>query len=138
MASQTVASGMYILPECGFTPPENDSFLGWLVNGKKYNAGDSIAVVCDTAVKAIWLNAHVCTDADDDNDHKCDYCEKDGMSEHSDANADNLCDACKTCNVTIKVGDTYTVTKEEYVKFVPAVSGTYIISSTSSDVDPIS
>ncbi len=35
----------------------------------------------------------------------------------------------------IKPGDTYTVTKEEYVKFVPDESGTFIIRSVS-DVDP--
>ncbi|MBO5332867.1 MAG: hypothetical protein J6B37_01995 [Clostridia bacterium] len=57
-------------------------------------------------------------------------------SEHTDENENGLCDFCDAfLGNEIKVG-TYTITKEEYVKFVPDVSGRFIISSVS-DTDPM-
>ncbi len=57
-------------------------------------------------------------------------------SEHTDENENGLCDFCDAfLGNEIKVG-TYTITKEEYVKFVPDVSGRFIISSVS-DADPM-
>lgn len=52
----SVAKGSkYALPDSeGFTPPENQKFAGWEVNGKVVAAGTEITVDKDTTVTAIW------------------------------------------------------------------------------------
>ncbi len=52
----SVAKGSeYTLPNSdGFTPPKNQKFVGWEVNGETKNVGDKITVNENTAVKALW------------------------------------------------------------------------------------
>ena len=47
-------SGVYTLPRCSFTAPLGQMFGGWSVDGKQYRPGDTVTVLCDTVVKAIW------------------------------------------------------------------------------------
>ena len=63
---------------------------------------------------------------------ECDVC---GTSCKHENFADGVCDDCGTIAEEIKAGNTYTIDREKYMKFVPSVTGTYIISSTST-VDP--
>ena len=49
----------YILPNNGFTAPENQEFDTWEVDGKKVPAGTEITVDKDTEVKAIWKKIQV-------------------------------------------------------------------------------
>ncbi len=71
--------------------------------------------------------------------YKCDVCKEwygEGTGEHIDEDENGLCDVCNEFSGNeIKVGETYTVTKEEYVKFVPIENGKFIIRSVSN-VDP--
>ncbi len=71
--------------------------------------------------------------------YQCEVCGTfygEGTGEHVDEDGNSICDLCSTRIFReIKPDDTYTVTKEELVKFIPAVSGNHIISSVS-DVDP--
>lgn len=46
-------NGNYILPECGFTPPEGYQFKHWLVNNEVRYPGDSVYVSHEVAI-AIW------------------------------------------------------------------------------------
>lgn len=53
--SQTVDDGSSIvLPECTFTPPNGYEFNYWQAYSEKYHPGDSLQVIGDTLVKAIW------------------------------------------------------------------------------------
>ena len=44
----------YKLPQCNFTPPTNQEFKAWEVNGVEKVVGDTITVNANTIVKAIW------------------------------------------------------------------------------------
>lgn len=49
--------GDYILPECGFTAPEGQEFLGWDVNGEILQPGDAVTLEGDTQMVALWQPA---------------------------------------------------------------------------------
>ena len=44
----------YTLPDNGFTPPENQEFKAWQVDGTEYQQGASITVNADTTITALW------------------------------------------------------------------------------------
>ena len=44
----------YPLPACSFTAPAGRNFDGWLVDGTRYAAGESITLTGDTTVTALW------------------------------------------------------------------------------------
>ncbi len=71
--------------------------------------------------------------------YKCEICDVwygEAGDEHIDEDGNAFCEGCdEFAGKEIKVGDTYTVTKKEYAKFVPTISGTYVLSS-SGDSDP--
>ena len=46
--------GAYVLPECGFVPRGNSIFSGWMVNGVRYSAGDTVIITEDTTITASW------------------------------------------------------------------------------------
>jgi len=50
----------YILPACGFTPPEGKVFKGWSVNGTEYPVGGVLSFVqSDKTVTAVWKDGTV-------------------------------------------------------------------------------
>ncbi len=49
----------YTLPTSSFTAPEGKEFDGWMVNGVKHDAGDSITVENDTVITAVWKDIPV-------------------------------------------------------------------------------
>ena len=58
MDSVTVkAETNYILPECGFTAPDDQEFKAWEIGGTEYEVGDSYTVLGDTEIKALWENS---------------------------------------------------------------------------------
>ena len=58
MDSVTVKAGTnYILPECGFTAPDDQEFNAWEIGGTEYKVGDSYTVDRDTEIKALWENS---------------------------------------------------------------------------------
>ena len=58
MGPVTVKAGTnYILPECGFTAPDDQEFKAWEIGGKEYKVGDSYTVNEDTEIKALWENS---------------------------------------------------------------------------------
>ena len=58
MDSVTVkAETNYILPECGFTAPDDQEFNAWEIGGTEYKVGDSYTVDRDTEIKALWENS---------------------------------------------------------------------------------
>ena len=60
MAPVSVAeASSYVLPECGFTAPEGKEFDGWMVNGVKHAAGDSVVINEDTTITATWKDIPV-------------------------------------------------------------------------------
>ena len=60
MTEASVAAGSnYVLPECGFTPPADQTFQAWEIDGGTYKAGDSYTVNGETVVKALWKSAAV-------------------------------------------------------------------------------
>lgn len=60
MAPINVAEGnTYVLPTCTFTAPEGKQFDGWMVDGVKHNAGETITVTADTTVTAVWKDIPV-------------------------------------------------------------------------------
>ena len=56
MASVTVATATYVLPECGFTAPANKEFKCWKIYGdtKEYAPGQSKKITSDIKVIAQW------------------------------------------------------------------------------------
>ena len=58
MDSVTVKAGTnYILPDCGFTAPDDQEFKAWEIGGMEYEVGDSYTVNEDTEIKALWENS---------------------------------------------------------------------------------
>ena len=58
MESVPVKAGTnYILPECGFTAPENQEFKAWEIGGTEYKVGDSYTVNEDIELKALWKDS---------------------------------------------------------------------------------
>ena len=58
MDSVTVkAETNYILPECGFTAPDDQQFKAWEIGGTEYEVGDFYTVLGDTEIKALWENS---------------------------------------------------------------------------------
>ena len=58
MDSVTVKAGTnYILPECGFTAPDDQEFNAWEIGGMEYEVGNSYTVNGDTEIKALWENS---------------------------------------------------------------------------------
>ena len=47
----------YILPECGFTAPENQEFKAWEIGGTEHKVGDSYTVNEDIELKALWKDS---------------------------------------------------------------------------------
>lgn len=58
MESRSVVSGSrFELPECTFTPPPGELVFGkWEINGKQYDAGDTVTVTSDITAVAIWTD----------------------------------------------------------------------------------
>jgi len=54
MAAVSGVAGKYTLPQNGFTAPADKIFDGWMVNGTKYAAGDTVSITADTTVIAQW------------------------------------------------------------------------------------
>jgi len=55
------AYGVYTLPKCAFTPPNTKTFGGWSIDGKLYNPGDTVIILDDTVIKAVWSRAPLVT-----------------------------------------------------------------------------
>ena len=53
--NKLLSDDAFILPECTFDAPEEDAeFLGWNVNGKMYDAGDTVSISVDSMARAVW------------------------------------------------------------------------------------
>ena len=46
----------FTLPACTLTAPTGQTFDGWEVNGGKHNAGETVIITGDTALKALWAD----------------------------------------------------------------------------------
>ena len=58
MDSVTVKAGTnYILPDCGFTAPDDQEFKAWEIGGTECKVGDSYTVNEHTEIKALWENS---------------------------------------------------------------------------------
>lgn len=58
MADAAAIKGEYfVLPECTFTAPVEQVFLGWEVDGKRHLAGEQISIKEDTTITALWGEA---------------------------------------------------------------------------------
>ncbi|MBE5817993.1 MAG: hypothetical protein E7312_02955, partial [Clostridiales bacterium] len=53
------AFGEYTLPENGFTAPDGKRFKCWNVNGVEKSAGDTITVLANVSIKAVWEDAPI-------------------------------------------------------------------------------
>jgi len=49
-----IGSGSYVLPSCGFMPPDGMMFDCWMADGVRYSVGDTIGIDSDTVVLAVW------------------------------------------------------------------------------------
>ena len=58
MDSVTVNDDHYLLPDCGFTPPEDMRFKCWLVDGIERPVEDYVAIDKDTVVTAVWMGQY--------------------------------------------------------------------------------
>lgn len=54
----------YLLPECGFTPPEGKEFDGWNVDGTVYAPGETVTVTQNMIVQATWKDMILTVDFD--------------------------------------------------------------------------
>ncbi len=54
MAATGGVMGNFTLPQNGFTAPAGKTFDGWMVNGTKYAAGDTVMITADTTAIAQW------------------------------------------------------------------------------------
>ena len=56
MDDVTINPGIYTLPECSFTAPENNHFAYWTINqgDNHYNPGDQVEVTSDITIIAEW------------------------------------------------------------------------------------
>ena len=53
-------SGLYVLPECEFTPPPEMTFLAWAIgsqSGEQKQPGAAINITEDTLIVAIWTES---------------------------------------------------------------------------------
>lgn len=53
MSNLLAADGQFILPECTYTK-DDDSFVGWRVDGKLYGVGEQVNVYGATTAYAVW------------------------------------------------------------------------------------
>lgn len=53
MSKLLTADGQFILPECTYTK-DDDSFVGWRVDGKLYGVGEQVNVSDTTTAYAVW------------------------------------------------------------------------------------
>ena len=51
--------GQVVLPECTLTAPEGKQFDGWIVDGVKHEAGESVTINVDSTIKAAWKDIPV-------------------------------------------------------------------------------
>ena len=57
--AHVIEGNTYVLPACTFTAPEGKEFDGWMVNGVKHNAGETISITADTTITAAWKDVAV-------------------------------------------------------------------------------
>lgn len=55
------AYGVYTLPKCEFVTPQNKMFSGWSVDGELYSPGDTVIILDDTVITAVWARAPLVT-----------------------------------------------------------------------------
>jgi len=55
------AYGVYTLPKCAFAPPKTKTFSGWSIDEKVYKPGDTVLILDDTVIKAVWERAPLIT-----------------------------------------------------------------------------
>ncbi len=114
--------------ECSFTIAVNGETVYEATDGSELENGQVIYLLCEHKGGTQTCGGYQC--------EVCGTFYGEGTGEHVDEDGNSICDLCSTRIFReIKLGDTYTVTKEEFVKFVPTVSGNHIILSVS-DVDP--
>ncbi len=115
--------------ECGFIAKVNGEIVYDVTDASKLDDGQLIYINCEHTG-----GTQLC------GGYKCEICNQlygEGTNEHISEDGDSLCDVCGAfAGNEINAGDSYTVTKKERVKFIPAVSGKYIIMSVS-DADPL-
>ena len=51
--------GQVVLPECTLTAPEGKQFDGWIVDGVKHEAGESVTINVGSTIKAAWKDIPV-------------------------------------------------------------------------------
>lgn len=59
MTSKTVPKGSYKLPDCTFTPPQGKEFKAWSVAGVEHQPGETINVIANTTLTALWKDTTV-------------------------------------------------------------------------------
>lgn len=59
MKSKTVPQGNYELPSCTFAPPQGKEFKAWSVAGAEHQPGETINVIANTTLTAIWTEKTV-------------------------------------------------------------------------------
>ena len=62
MAGVSGITGVYALPENGFTAPDGKQFKCWSVNGTERAVGDIITLTEDITVSAVWTETEVSND----------------------------------------------------------------------------
>ena len=55
------AYGVYILPKCGYIAPNTKTFSGWSIDGKLYRPGETVLILDDTVITAVWSRAPLVT-----------------------------------------------------------------------------
>ena len=59
---QAAKGGCCALPECGFTPPPQQAFQAWSMNGEgSYAPGSEITIDANTTLTALWENLYTVT-----------------------------------------------------------------------------
>lgn len=59
MKSKTVPQGNYELPACTFAPPQGKEFKAWSVAGAEHQPGETINVIANTTLTALWKDTTV-------------------------------------------------------------------------------
>lgn len=54
-----IDGGQVVLPSCTLTAPEGKEFDGWIVDGVKYQAGESVTINVGSTIKASWKDIPV-------------------------------------------------------------------------------